>query len=427
MRKIWFINHFAYLPEDGPHTRHFTLGKYLSREGYESTVFASNELHGTGRTINTGNRLFAEKKQDDVRFIYVKSHHYSKNDINRVLNILSCYFNTLKVCCWEAKHNGPPDVIYASCLYPTSLHIGIKLAKKYGVKCISETRDIVPDGFSTKGTFKPNGIIAKIARHVMRRIYEKSDALVFTMSGGPQYIADMCWDIPHGGKIDPARVYYINNGVDLEAFDMNARNFILTDEDLDNDKLFKIVYLGAIRFFNNMSLFLDAARALKKLGRNDIRILMWGTGTKLEEMRQKLSDEGLDNIVLKGYVEKKYIPAIAKRADLFVGTGNSSSVDRFGMSFNKLFDYLAAGKPIILPFTVKNSIVAANGAGVEIPASDGMRLAQEFIRFADMEKSEYDHYCKNALLLSKDYGYDVLSYKVNNVINDLMNNGGELK
>ena len=415
--KIWFLNHFAYLPEDGPHTRHFCLGKYLSRKGYETTVFASNELHGTGRTIDTGKELYAEKQVKNVRFLYVKSHHYKKNDFHRILNIISCYFNMEKVCKREAKKNGPPDVIYASCLYPTTLMTGIRLAKKYGIKCISETRDIVPDGFSTKGTFRPDGLVAKIARRVMKRIYEKSDALVFTMSGGPGYISEMGWDTPHGGKIDPDRVFYINNGVDLEDFEENARNFVQPDPDLDNKELFKVVYFGAIRFFNNMSLFLDAARELKKLGRNDIKILMWGTGTKLDEMRQQLADEGLDNLVLKGYVEKKYIPAIAERGDLFIGTGNSSSVNRYGMSFNKLFDYLAAGKPILLPFEVKNSIVAANGAGVELADADGKRIAEEIIHFADMEKAEYDHYCEQSRSVSKQFGYDVLAAKVENVIN----------
>ena len=418
-KKIWFLNHFAYLPEDGPHIRHFCLGKYLYRRGYESTVFASNQLHGTGRTIDTGKELYAEKIRENVRFLYVRSHRYQKNDFHRILNIISCYFNTMKVCRMEAKRNGPPDVIYASCLYPTSLHAGIKLAKKYGIKCISETRDIVPDGFSTKGTFKPNGFIAKTARRVMRRIYEKSDALVFTMSGGPGYISEMGWDIPNGGKIDPERVYYINNGVDLEAFEENASSFVLPDKDLDDEKLFKVVYLGAIRFFNNMSLFLDAARELKRLGRNDIKILMWGTGTKIDEMKQQLADEGIDNLVLKGYVEKKYIAAITRRADLFIGTGNSSSVGKYGMSFNKLFDYLAGGKPIVLPFEVKNSIVAANGAGVEISGADGKRLAEEIIRFADMDKAEYDSYCQHSQALSREYGYDVLAGQVEDVINAL--------
>lgn len=419
--KIWIINHFAYLPEDGPHTRHFTMGKYLARLGYEPTVFAANELHGTGRTIKTGRDLYAEKHKDNVKFLYVKSHHYEKNDIHRVINIISCYFNMLKVCRMEAKRNGPPDVIYASSLYPTALMVGIKLAKKYKTKCISETRDIVPDGFITQGTFKANGIIAKTTRFIMRRLYEKSDALVFTMSGGPQYILDMGWDIPHGGKIDPKRVYYINNGVDLEAFEENARSFVLPDNDLDNENLFKVVYLGAIRFFNKMSLYLDAAKELKKRGRDDIKILMWGTGTKIEEMRQQLIDQGLDNLVLKGYVEKKYIPAIAKRADLFIGTGNSSCVDKYGISFNKLFDYMAGSKPIILPFRVNDSIVAANGLGVEMNEADGIKLAEEIIRFADMNKSDYKEYCDSAQAIVSEYSYEALSAKLDHIICGLLN------
>lgn len=409
---IWFINQNSYLPEDGPHTRHFTLGKYMARDGYEPFVFAANELHHNGRRIDTKKKLFVSKVRDEVRFLYIKTHHYEKNDFHRILNILSYYFNIFRACKVIANTYGKPDIIYASSMYPTALVAGNKLAKKYGAKCIAESRDIIPEGFVTKGTLKENGILAKILTKWMKHIYYGADALVFTMSGGKHYILDHHWDREHGGKIDLNKVYYINNGVDYEEVLSNRKKNVLEDEDLDNPDCFKVVYFGAIRFLNQMPLYIEAAKALKKYGYSDIKILMWGNGTKLDEMREDLTRLKLDNIILKGYVDKKFIPGIAARANLFVGTGNSCIVGKYGMSFNKLFDYLAGGKPVILPFPVANSIVAGNGAGTELVEPSGEDLAKEIIRYYKMPEEEYLQYCRNAENVGRQFDYFNLSKKV---------------
>ena len=419
-KTIWFINQNSYLPEDGPHIRHYALGKYLARDGYEPFVFAGNELHHNGRRIDTGRKLYIEKNRDGVHFFYIKTHHYIKNDAHRILNILSFYRNVFKVCRQVEREYGKPDVIYASSMYPTALLAGIKLAKKYNVKCISENRDIVPDGFVANGAIKENGFLVKAMRLFMRRIYEKSDALVFTMSEGPKYISDMKWDKLHGGKIDMTKVFYINNGVDMEAKAENEKRYVLEDPDLDDPDTFKVVYFGAIRFMNQMPLFIETASELKKRGYNNIRILMWGNGTKLDEMRRKLNEKKLDNIILKGYVDKQFIPGIAKRADIFIGTGNSCSVGKYGMSFNKLFDYLAAGKPIILPFRVAGSIVAQNGAGLEIDNADAKTLADAIISFMEMPREKYNEYCENARRVGQQFDYAIIAQQVNDAIDQVL-------
>ena len=252
--KIWFLNQNSYMPEDGPHIRHYALGKYLARQGYEPYVFAGNELHHVGKTVDTHGKDYVERVSEGVHFYYIKTTHYEKNNYRRILNILSYYRNVFKVCKKIAKKNGTPDVIYASSMYPTALVAGIKLAKKYGIKCICEHRDLVPEGFITSGAIKENGLIAKGSKWFMKKTYEKADALVFTFGGGKKYLIDQKLDTKHGGKVDLSKAFYINNGVDLAESDYDADNYVLADEDLDNPDLFKVVYLGSIRFMNQMPL-----------------------------------------------------------------------------------------------------------------------------------------------------------------------------
>lgn len=419
-KNIWFFNQNAYLPEDGPHTRTYTLGKYMVPDGYTPFVFAGNELHHVGRTVNTEGKPFLEKSGEGVRFFYVKTTPYRKNDYRRILNILSFYRNLFKVAKTVEKLYGKPDVIYASSMYPTALLAGVKIAGKYGIKCICENRDLIPDGFVSDGTLKKDGLIARMASKWMRKVLYRADALVFTMEGGKQYIIDHQWDIANGGKIDLNKVYYINNGVDLEAYHQNEAKYVLPDEDLDNPELFKVVYFGAVRLMNKTSVFVDMARILgnSEEGKK-IKILIWGAGTKLEEMRESLKEQGLTNITFKGYVDKRYIPGIAARADLFIGTGNGCSVGQYGMSFNKLFDYLAAGKPIILPYKVAYSIVEHNGAGSELDSDTAEAMAAEVLRYYHMDPKEYAGYCERAKKTALQFDYKKLCKDVENVIESL--------
>ncbi len=420
-KKVWIINQNSYLPEDGPHTRHYAIGKYLVRDGYEVCVFAGNELHHAGKRIDTGNSSYLEKIRDGVRFFYVKTHHYTQNDIHRVINIFSFYVRIFSVAKKVEKKYGRPDIIYSSTNYPTALLAGVKLAGKYDIRCISETRDIVPEGFIAKGTIRKNGIIAKSARCFMKYVYEHSNALVFTMSGGKRYISDMKWNIEAGGKIDLNTVYYINNGVDREDFEKNAVQYFIKDPDLDDPRIFKVVYFGAIRFLNNMPLYMDVARILKKKGKNNIKLLMWGTGSKVDQMKKKLKEEHLDNLVLKGYVDKSRIPGIAKRADLFIGSGNSSSTDRYGASFNKLFDYFAGGKPMLILAGLSDSMVESAGCGREMGShASPEEIADEIIRFSEIDKQEYKKYCENSLAMAEIYDYRRLSKRVEEVIEKLI-------
>lgn len=420
-KRIWIINQHAHTPELAASIRHYAIAKYLVRDGYEVCVFSSNQLHSAaGKSIEVGEKGYTEEIVDGVRFIYVKTHRYTKNDMHRILNIFSFYSAVLKAAKQLEKEIGRPDIVYSSTMSPVALLAGNRLAKRYKVPSINETRDIIPEGFAGKGVIKETGLVSGALRAFMKGIYKKADALIFTMSGGKKYIEDMGWYKSQGGFIADDRVYYVNNGVDCELSEHYANNYSFADEQLDDPNLFIVSYIGSVRFLNNIPLFVEAAEELKKRGYSQIRILVWGDGTKVGEINQMIADKQLDNIILKGRVEKKYVPSVANRSDLFVMTTNFSSVKKYGASPNKLFDYFQAGKPIIVPTVLSDSLVEGNGAGSEIENPDGKRLAEEIIRFYDMDQSEYDGYCSRSKQMAAKYDYAVHAKNIEKIFDDVV-------
>ena len=427
-KKIWIINQHAHTPKRGSGIRHYAISKYLARDGYEVIVFSSNQLHSAaGYVIEVGKDGYIEEYVDGVRFVYVKTHKYTKNDVHRILNIFSFYFSVLKATKKIKKKYGKPDVIYSSTMSPVALAAGNRLAKENKVKSINETRDIIPEGFAGKGILKETGIVAKVLRTFMKNTYKKADALIFSMSGGQKYIKDMGWYKSQGGFIPDNRVYYVNNGVDREWSEYNAKTFIHSDEHLDDPDLFIVSYIGAVRFLNNIPLFVSAAEYLKKSGYDKIKILVWGDGTKTGEINQMITDKGLNNIILKGRIEKKYVPSIANRSDLFLMTTNFSSVKKYGASPNKLFDYFEAGKPIIVPTVLSDSLVAGNGAGSELDNPGGKRLAEEIIRYFEMDKAEYDGFCNRSKQMAAKFDYAVHAKSIEKIIDDVLSDGVKSK
>ena len=68
------------------------------------------------------------------------------------------------------------------------------------------------------------------------------------------------------------KVFYINNGVDLNDFEFNKSNYILEDEDLVNNNILKVIYLGSIRLANNIIELIKAAEIIQD--KNNIKIII---------------------------------------------------------------------------------------------------------------------------------------------------------
>lgn len=417
MRKsIWIINHHAddmYFQKGG---RHYSLAKYLKRAGYEPIIFCSNAHHGDGQCWFDQTELYHEVMAEEigVPFVYVKGRPYIGNGKDRILCMIDFYLNMKKVAVQYVKKHGKPDVIYASSVHPLAVLVGEQLAKKYGIKCVAEVRDLWPESIVAMGVASKYHPLVLALRVLEKYIYKKSDALIFTMEGGYDYICDRKWN----RCIPKEKVFHINNGVDLEDFQKNAKTYIIKDADLDDPNTFKIIYAGAVRQANGMEQLIEAARYLQNDHR--IKFLIYGAGDSLDALRGDADKEGLTNILFKGHVEKKYIAGILQKGNLnllyFNAAANKTGFYKYGSSQNKIFDYLASGKPIIANATNKYDMIDKYHCGVAKTISDGKQYAEEINNIVNMNLDDYNQMCENARVTAQEYSYEALCGKLLKVI-----------
>ncbi|MBR3228077.1 MAG: glycosyltransferase, partial [Erysipelotrichaceae bacterium] len=242
----------------------------------------------------------------------------------------------------------------------------------------------------------------------------RADALIFTQEGGPDYIREKGWDSEHGGPIDLKKAYHINNGVDLEAFDKNLKEFYYEDEDMDDSDTFKVVYAGAIRRINNLGLIVDAAKLVKD---PKIRFVIFGHGDQLEPLKQRLVEEDIHNVVFKGRVNKQYIPSIDARADVNLVHWEMNPLLRVGESYNKSFEYFAAGKPVFYTVRPGYSIVEKYKCGLLTEGFTSHDIANGIEKIAAMSDEEKKTMAKNARKVAEIYDFKNHTKKLVEIIN----------
>jgi glycosyltransferase involved in cell wall biosynthesis len=418
IKTIWIFNHYANTPKTGASLRHFFFGEELIKRGYSVTVFASNEIHTSQNSVDTYGKKYIEKTDEGVPFVFVKTRKYKGNGISRVLNIISFFTNLFPVTRKYIKEHGRPDVIIGSSVHPLSCVAGIKIAKKLKIPCIVEIRDLWPEAIFMYGVIKAQSIIGRLMISGEKWIYNHADAIIFTKEGDVDYIKEMKWDTGQGGRIDLDKCFYINNGVNIKKFMHDIESNKLDDPDLD-DESFKVVYAGAIRPVNNVDNIIDAAKLLRD--NPDIKFLIYGSGSEFERLKKRAAEEKLENVKLKGFVEKKYIPYILSKSSVNILNYSQSKYNwARGNSSNKLFEYMASGKPIISTVKMGYCILTKYNCGYSLSECTPEELAKTILQVYSLPRDQYDELSSNATKGAMDFDYTLLTDKLENVINAVM-------
>ena len=289
------------------------------------------------------------------------------------------------------------------------------LSKLYHCKNIVEIRDLWPESIVEYGLASSKSLLIKLLYQAEKWIYTKANAVIFTMAGGKDYIIEKGWDSAHDGCVNLSKIYHINNGVDIDSFERNRIGNTIEDPDLADSASLKLVYTGSIRRANNLDLILDTAKLVKDLS---IKFLIWGDGDQLGRLRQRIADEAIQNVVFKGKVEKQFVPNIVSQADVNFFVLEDSPLFRFGLSLNKSFEYLAAGKPLIIVGDASYSMVDEYHCGVHIRKTTAQDFAQAIEQITNLGKVAYDNMCKNARDAAKEYDFKVLANKLVAVIEE---------
>lgn len=320
-----------------------------------------------------------------------------------------------------ARKYGKPDIILASSVHPLTMVAGIQIAKRMKIPCICEVRDLWPEAIFQFGRAREKSILGAALIIGEHWIYRNADALIFTKEGDTDYLKEKGWTTEQGGDIDLAKCHYINNGVDIADYEKRIKENPIDDEDLNGGK-FNVTYAGTIRPVNNVGNLLDTAKILAEKGNyGDIQFLIYGNGVELPKLQERVKNEKISNVKLKGFVDRKYIPYILNRSSVNMLNYSQGQYNwTRGNSSNKLFEYMASGKPVISTVHMGYSIIKRYQCGVELDEDTPEELAKQIIGLHDMDRNEYEKIGLNAKEGVKEFDFRVLTDKLIKVLESVM-------
>lgn len=399
MKKIiWIVNEYNF--PDAVKSRQTNLCKLLNDYGYDAYIISGSVDNKSGKNSISKNEKIRYVETNEAKGYYIYTSSYSRY-CERVLVALQFQSRI-----WKYRKKLPnPDVIVSdfSGLFG---YVFLKWKKKYNTKIIYDVLDLWPEAFVDMGYLRKSSIIAKFLYHMEHKTYRSADGIIFSMQGGRQYLIDKGWSKEVGGDVDTSDIGYLNNGVDLDTVDKQKVEYHLDDEDLQSDK-FKVVYLGSISAFNGIDVLVETARILKKRNIKNVDILIYGYGNQEEKLKKLSKDYELDNIKFKGALDKKYAMSLLCQGDVNVFTFKETDILKYGVSPNKLFMYFASGKPVLSMIKPGYDLIEENCAGMSVENNPEI-ISEAIIKFSQMEKKQYDLYCKNARELARKYDYKEL-------------------
>lgn len=377
---ILYINHYAGAPQYGMEFRPYYMAKEWHKIGHKVLIAAASYSHLRFKQPEC--KKNSCETIDNVDYQWYKTPQYSSNGILRVKNIF-CFLYRLYGDSTRLVKEFAPDVVIASSTYPFDIWPARRIAKKNKAKLVYEIHDLWPLSPIELGGMSPKHPFIRLCQRAENDCYKYSDAVVSILPNVHAHV------IAHG--LDIKKLHIVPNGIVEEEWnETNAEelsdeaivSFFKTQKDVGN---IVVGYTGAHGRPNALEYLLEAAKLLID---EPIVFALFGNGLEKTNLIQLAKKLNIKNVFFFNAVNKKQMFSLLKNIDIAYISLRSQPLFRFGVSPNKLMDYMASGAPIVSAIRSANDLVTEVGCGITVAPADPAEIANGIIRLANLTPEE---------------------------------------
>jgi glycosyltransferase involved in cell wall biosynthesis len=321
---------FAALNEPGG-TRHHELARFLASKGHRVTVIASPVSYLTGASPAHSSARTTEGEDGGgitiLRARVYSAHH--KSFFHRILAFISfmvsSFFLGLGVKNVDVVWGTSPPIFQGVTAW--------LLARLKRAKFLFEVRDLWPEFAIAVGVLK-NPLLISMSLWLERFLYRRADRVMVNSPGYVDHVrgrgARSVELVPNGA--DPAMFKPADKGKAFRAANSLQKKFV-------------VMYAGAHGMSNDLGVVLEAAALLTEYPQ--IHIVLVGDGKEKPALQKQAADLGLENVSFLPPVSKTVMPAVLAGADACIAI--LKPIDEYKTTYpNKVFDYMAAGRAVVL-------------------------------------------------------------------------------
>jgi glycosyltransferase involved in cell wall biosynthesis len=406
---IWIFNHYADKP-GGLYQRHFDFGSELVKKGHQVHIFSSAFSHNRFKyevKFQSICSTLRSETYDGVVFHFLRTTPYCKNNWRRVLNIVS-YF--ILVLFHGIRKRPRPDVIIGSSVHPLAPLAAYIISKLRKSKFVFEVRDLWPETLFDIGLLKKDSLIGRFLRYFEKFLYRKAKKILVLLPYADEYIASL--------GIPKEKIAWIPNGTKICRF---AK---LTPPPLKSSPPFSIYYLGAFGNANGLDVAIKGFALLEKKFPGFFEFHLFGSGPEKENLTMLVSELNVKSVYFHSPVSKEKIYTVMSAADCFLFILKDLPLFKFGISPNKLNDYLSSYRPVISLTNVPNNVVKDSGCGVYRTEITPVSLAEAVEELFLMKTPEerFNMGLKGRKYIEDNYEIKKLSMSLNNLLFEVANN-----
>lgn len=395
MKTIWIINQDGSTPETGYGGRHHYFAQELGRRGYRVYFVIASWHHLLTQGDTPLPRMEVRDFYTVVRVPVLRYHHAESK--LRAIN-----WEIFRLCLPGLLRRIPhrPDVIYYSSLSLVGSLGAEKLARRTGARLVFEVRDIWPLSLQVLRGLPASHLYIRYLRRIEVRAYAEADAVISNLRNAVSHMIE--------AGMDASKFTWIANGVSREEKATPEPLLAETTARLPKDK-FIVGYTGSLNTANAPFNLVEAAGLLRE--HDDIAFVIVGKGYEKENLARMIQDRGLQNVTMIDAIPKRQVPTMLAALDAcYIGLP-SSPLFQLGVSPNKLFDYLASGRPTL--YAVDSGDyhpVEEAGAGIEIEPENPLALADAIIKLKSLTPEQRAEMGRRGIeTVKRHYTYEELT------------------
>lgn len=373
---ILLINHYAGSDYHGMEFRPFYMAREWKNKGHNVTILGANFSH-LRKNNPVIEKDFQEEVIDGITYVWVKTPQYQGNGVGRIKNI-STFMWKLRTNYKVLADKYKPDAVIASSTYPLDIYPAHRIAKRCNAKLCFEIHDLWPLSPMEIGGFSEKNPAIVILQRAEDFAFKNSDVIVSILPNADKHIRE------RGFSTD--KFVYVPNGILTgEKNEAPMEKTIERLQELKEQGYFLVGYTGNHSPANVLDTMIDAA---KKTTDEKVKYVLVGKGNVKNELMEYAKANNVTNIEFLDPVLKDNMDNVLELLDIgYIGL-KKQNLFNYGVSPNKLFDYMMASLPVIYAVEASNDPVKDSNCGISVPAENPEAVVEAVMKIKNLSEEE---------------------------------------